>query len=94
VLKQSGATFGRLAFKIPGRRVGPALERLIGLYDAEKKSAEEPNDFFARVTIERVQEVIGELSQIDEATAVPEDFIDLGELKAFEVDLQEGECAA
>jgi sulfite reductase (NADPH) hemoprotein beta-component len=94
VLKQEGATFGRLAFKLPGRRVGAALERLINLYDAEKLNDEEPNDFFARVSIDRVKETIGELSEINETNATPEDFIDLGELKAFEVELQEGECAA
>ena len=94
VLKADAATFGRLAFKLPGRRAGLALERLINLYDKEKNVGEEPNDFFARVPLDRVKTAIGELSEIDEKTATPEDFVDLGEQKAFEVDLQEGECAA
>jgi sulfite reductase (NADPH) hemoprotein beta-component len=93
-LQAEGALFGRLSVKLPGRRVGPFLERMINLYDAEKLENEEPNAFFQRVSLDRVKAVAGELTEIDESTAQPEDFIDLGELKAFEVDLQEGECAA
>lgn len=94
VLRAESASFGRLAFKLPGRRVGAALEKLIELYDQDKNIGEDPNEFFARVDLARVKTVLGNLTEIDEATAQPEDFIDLGELKAFEVELQEGECAA
>jgi sulfite reductase (NADPH) hemoprotein beta-component len=94
VLRADSASFGRLAFKLPGRRTGAALEKLINLYDQEKNLGEEPNEFFARVDLARVKLALGDLTEIDEKTAQPEDFIDLGELKAFEVDLQEGECAA
>ncbi len=88
------ATFGRLAAKIPARRSAAALERLIGLYDAEKNEGELPNLFFARIGLDRVKAVLADIEKLDEATATPEDFIDLGETRAFAVSLGEGECAA
>jgi len=86
--------FGRLAAKVPARRAGQAVARLIELYSAEKLEAESPDDFFARVPLSRVSSLLADLEQMDEATATPDDFVDLGETKAFEVVLQEGECAA
>lgn len=88
------AQFGRLSAKIPARRSGQAVEKLIELYDAEKEEGESPNHFFGRVGLDRVKVALKELTSIDEHTATPEDYIDLGETQAFEVVLQEGECAA
>lgn len=89
-----GATFGRLAAKVPARRAGQVTERLIELYAAEKREGEEPNQFFARIELERVKTALAGLLDIDESTATEQDYIDLGETQAFEVSLQEGECAA
>jgi sulfite reductase (NADPH) hemoprotein beta-component len=93
-VKPETAIFGRLAAKLPARRVPVALERLIELYAAEKSAGETPLDFFARVPLDRVQALLADLAEMDEQSAAPEDFIDLGEKQSFEVVLQEGECAA
>ena len=89
-----GAVFGRLSAKIPARYVPVALERLIDLYAAEKKAGERPEDFFARVPLDTVKPLLKDLNDFDAAQATEQDFIDLGETKAFEVVLAEGECAA
>ncbi|MFL5419371.1 MAG: nitrite/sulfite reductase [Myxococcales bacterium] len=92
--KAEHVSFGRLAAKVPARRAGQAVARLIELYSAEKKDGEAPDDFFARVPLQRVSTLLADLEDLNEATATADDFIDLGETKAFEVVLQEGECAA
>ena len=92
--KPEQVLFGRLAAKVPARRAGQAVARLIELYSAEKREGEAPDDFLARVPLSRVSSLLADLEELPEAAATPEDFIDLGESKAFEVVLQEGECAA
>jgi sulfite reductase (NADPH) hemoprotein beta-component len=92
--KPEQVLFGRLAAKVPARRAGQAVARLIELYSAEKKDGDAPDDFFARVPLARVSGLLADLEEMTEATATPDDFIDLGESKAFEVVLSEGECAA
>jgi sulfite reductase beta subunit-like hemoprotein len=88
------AKFGRLAAKVPARRSHLVLERLIDLYDAEKEAGEAPNAFFGRVGLDRIKAAVGDLDKLDETHATPEDFVDLGETQAFQVQLAEGECAA
>src|SRR5256885_8946855 len=92
--KPEQVLFGRLAAKVPARRAGQAVARLIELYSAEKEDGEAPDDFFARVPVARVSTLLADLEEMTEATATVDDFIDLGESKAFEVVLSEGGCAA
>jgi sulfite reductase (NADPH) hemoprotein beta-component len=89
-----GARFGRLAAKLPARRVPQALERLLRLYAAEREAGETGTDFFARVEVERVKAEVADLERMSEDEAQPEDFIDLGETTRFAVELKEGECSA
>jgi len=86
------ASFGRLAAKVPARKVPEAVRRLADLYAAEAQTGETADAFFARVPVERVSSLLTELEGLDHPT--PEDFVDLGEEKAFEVQTSEGECAA
>ena len=87
-------SFGRIAAKVPARRAGLFVGRLIELYDAEKRPGEEPDAFFERVTLDRIKAVSSDLTDIDETSVRPEDFIDIGEQEQFVPELQEGECAA
>jgi len=93
-LKADGAVFNRIAAKVPARRIPEAMNRLLKMYAAEKTEGEAPEDYFARVELPKVQTLLKDLIEMDAATATAEDFIDLGETRAFEVVLQEGECAA
>jgi sulfite reductase (NADPH) hemoprotein beta-component len=88
-----GVTFGRLAAKIPARRAPAVLERLIGLYERERQAQETPTAFFQRVGLAEVKDAIADLEPLTEETAVPEDFIDLGEDHAFAPEVMDGECA-
>jgi sulfite reductase (NADPH) hemoprotein beta-component len=83
------ASFGRLAAKVPVRNVPEAVQRLIELYDREKRPGEAPEEFLARA---QIGALLADLETLDQPR--PEDFIDLGEDKAFELKLSEGECAA
>ena len=92
--KFDGTSFGRLAAKVPARRAPQALTRLLELYASDKQRDESPEEFFARVSLPRVQSLLADLTEMAEPDATPDDFIDLGEHRSFEVVLQEGECAA
>jgi sulfite reductase (NADPH) hemoprotein beta-component len=89
----SGAAFGRLAAKVPVRRIPEAVDRLIGLYAREKQEAESAPAFFQRIPLERVKALIADLERLDARDATPEDFIDLGEAAEFAPEVLDGECA-
>jgi sulfite reductase beta subunit-like hemoprotein len=89
-----GARFGRLAAKVPARRVPEVVERLVALYSAERDTGESPVAFFRRVDVGLVKAALADLEAITAADAVPEDFVDLGEDTQFKIEAQEGECSA
>lgn len=85
------ADFGRLIGKVPARRGGATLERLLDFYNAAGATS---HAFWATVSTDVLKQLIADLSQLDDADATPEDFIDLGQTAAFEVQSGEGECSA
>ena len=90
-IKETGADFGRLVGKVPARRVQATLERLLGFYIAAGGAS---HKFWSDVPLDQLRELIADLTVIDDATVTDDDFIDLGEARAFEVVSGEGECAA
>ncbi len=89
-----GASFARLAAKVPARRIPDAVERLIALYTRERAEGESAGSFFARVSIEMVRRELADLERVDEAGAAAEDFVDLGESQAYAPRVLDGECSA
>jgi sulfite reductase (NADPH) hemoprotein beta-component len=89
-----GASFGRLAAKIPARRVPQAVERLVALYRMEGAEGEAAAVFFRKIEVPRVKALLADLEALTPEDARPEDFVDLGEDAAFKVETQEGECVA
>jgi sulfite reductase beta subunit-like hemoprotein len=89
-----GPKFGRIAGKVPARRVPETLERLVAMYTEQKQPGETPLAFFMRIEPAKVTARIKDLTELDAAAAKPEDFVDLGDSKAFELVEMEGECAA
>jgi sulfite reductase beta subunit-like hemoprotein len=89
-----GATFARLAAKIPARRIPEAVERLIALYARERTSGEPATAFFARVDLDVVKQALDGLERLSAADARPEDFVDLAETAAFAPEVLDGECSA
>jgi sulfite reductase (NADPH) hemoprotein beta-component len=91
---EHGASFGRLAAKVPARRISEVVERLIDLYAREKRTDESATDFFARIDVERVKLALVPLERFTAEDAVPEDYIDLAEAGEFAPVVMEGECSA
>jgi sulfite reductase (NADPH) hemoprotein beta-component len=92
-LGAAGARFGRLAAKIPARRVPAALERLVALYRAERAGGEDAPAFFARVDVARVRAALADLAELAPEAIQPDDLVDLGESTEFRPETGEGECA-
>jgi len=88
-----GARFGRLAAKIPARRLTEALDRLLALFLEERAPEEPARAFFQRVDVARVKLALGDLEALSPEAAGPEDFVDLGEDGEFKVEAMAGECA-
>jgi sulfite reductase beta subunit-like hemoprotein len=86
------ATFGRLVAKVPARRVPEAVRRLADLAAREAQAGESAAQFLARAAPDRISALLADLEPLE--NPAPEDFVDLGEQKAFEVQTSEGECAA
>ena len=91
---QDGACFGRLAAKIPARRVPEAVERLLRLYQTERSPGESARMFFHRVDVARARAAVADLEQLTPDAVVPQDFIDPGEDHAFTPEVMDGECSA
>jgi len=79
---------------VPARRLTDALERLIALYQRERKDGESAPVFFQRVPLERVTLELMDLQRLAEADARPEDFVDLAETGEFAPEVMDGECSA
>ena len=89
-----GAAFGRLAAKIPARRLPEAVERLVALYARDRQAGESASAFFGRVELERVKVELADLERISPADAEPADFVDLGDAEDFAPVVLDGECSA
>jgi sulfite reductase beta subunit-like hemoprotein len=92
--QDNGAVFGRLAAKIPARRIPDVVERLIDLYAREKNDGESAATFFGRVELGVVKATIGDLERLEPQDALPADFVDLAEATEFAPEVMDGECSA
>jgi sulfite reductase (NADPH) hemoprotein beta-component len=85
------ADFGKLIGKVPVRRAAATVERLLDFYIAEKATS---HAFWQSVPAERLRALIADLTELTPDQATEEDFIDLGQTTAFEVETTDGECSA
>jgi sulfite reductase (NADPH) hemoprotein beta-component len=88
-----GATFARLAAKVPARRVSTAVERLLEWYQRDRVGDESAQAFFGRVTVPAVKALLADLESFTPEHARPDDYVDLAETQAFTPEVMEGECA-
>jgi sulfite reductase (NADPH) hemoprotein beta-component len=91
---EDSVAFGRLAAKIPARRLTDAVSRLVALFRSDRAPGERAADFFARVDLARVREVLSDLERFGARDLAPEDYVDLGEEAEFAPEVMEGECSA
>jgi sulfite reductase beta subunit-like hemoprotein len=90
-IRADKADFGRLIGKVPARRGAATVERLLDFYIAEGATGPA---FWQSVPADRLKGLIQDLTELSDKDATEEDFIDLGESRAFEVMTGEGECAS
>src|ERR1700690_1847544 len=81
------ADFGRLIAKVPARRAGAALERLLDFYIQRGGTG---HRFWADIAADELKAVIGDLATLHDEDAIEADFVDLGETAAFEVSNGDG----
>ena len=93
-IDEKGAAFGRRSVKLPARRVGNALERLLVWYKETRAAGEDARAFFRRADLKEIETLLADLCEITLETARPADFIDIGDDIAFSGETKEGECAA
>jgi sulfite reductase (NADPH) hemoprotein beta-component len=89
-----GVSFGRLAAKVPARRMPEVVERLIDLYARNRQSGETAASYFGRVELDLVKTLLADLERLQPGDAVPLDFVDLGEIREFVPEVLDGECSA
>ncbi len=89
-----GTSFGRVAAKIPARRIPQVVERVLDLYQRAHLPGETASAFLGRVELADVKAALADLERLDAAAATTEDFIDLGEDHAFAPEVMDGECAS
>jgi sulfite reductase beta subunit-like hemoprotein len=90
-----GAHFGKVVSKVPVHRLTDALDRLLALYRDERESpAESLGAFFRRIQPARATAALSDLAELVPATMVEQDYVDLGEDRAFNPEVMEGECAS
>jgi sulfite reductase (NADPH) hemoprotein beta-component len=89
-----GAAFGRVAAKIPARRIPETVERLIDLYARERQPGETATAYFGRVELDVVKAALADLERLAPGDAVPADFVDLAETHEFVPEVMDGECSA
>jgi sulfite reductase (NADPH) hemoprotein beta-component len=92
--EHGGASFGRLAAKIPARRIPDVVDRLIEMYSREKNEGESATSFFGRVSVEHVRLTLADLEKMTAADALPDDYVDLAESAEFAPEVMDGECSA
>jgi sulfite reductase beta subunit-like hemoprotein len=90
-IRADKADFGRLIGKVPARRGAATVERLLDFYISDGATGPA---FWQQVPAERLKALIQDLTELSDKDATEEDFIDLGESRAFEVISGEGECAS
>jgi sulfite reductase (NADPH) hemoprotein beta-component len=93
-VNDSGATFARLAAKIPARRIPDAVDRLIALYARDRQAGETATAFFARVDLQTVKPVLADLERLSPEDLRDADLVDLGEVSPFNPLVMDGECSA
>jgi hypothetical protein len=73
--------------------VPEAIERLVALWQTERRPGEEPGPFLARAH-DRARAVLAPLEPLTLADARAEDWVEPGSDELFRAEVQESECAA
>ena len=89
-----GAKFGRVVSKVPVRRLTLALDRLLMLYQQRREPSESLGAFFRRLPPTVATDALKDLAEMRPGEALQTDFVDIGDTRAFETVVMDGECAS
>jgi len=91
---QGEGRLGKVTMKIPARQIPDAVEKLVDTYVAERADGEPFRDWYDRIGVPHVQEVLAEYKIVPEFNKDPMAYVDWGQSKFFTLDdMGEGECA-
>jgi sulfite reductase (NADPH) hemoprotein beta-component len=88
------ARFGKVVSKVPVHRLTDAVDRLLGLYQAQHLPEENLGAFFRRIPPAAATDALKDLAQLLPNEATDQDFVDLAETQAFSPEVMDGECSA
>jgi sulfite reductase beta subunit-like hemoprotein len=84
----------RLRSRLPAKRVPEAVERWLRLYEGERKSGEEFNDFVERAGTQRFEAEVKDLTMpVEFSLETLDQFVDWSRSDPYKVERGEGECA-
>jgi sulfite reductase beta subunit-like hemoprotein len=84
----------RLRSRLPAKRVPEAVERWLRLYEGERESGEEFNDFVERAGTQRFEAEVKDLTMpVEFSLETLDQFVDWSRSDPYKVERGEGECA-
>ncbi len=90
-----GAHFGKVVSKVPVHRLTDALDRLLALYREERiDAAESLGAFYRRIPLAKATAALNDLATVVPGEMTDLDYMDLGEDRAFNPEVMDGECAS
>ncbi len=93
VWADSIAQFGQPTLRIPAKNIPNAIDRLLGLYKANRTNGETLFPFLQRFGQKQVAESLAEFTEIPSYEEAPDGFRDWGEEEFFQLKTGVGECA-
>lgn len=91
---ENGGSYGLPIGAFPSKRVPELVERLTGLFTAEKKEGERFQDFIERIGKVRVKEALDDLRHVPSYQEDPSFYTDWGDAREYTIgDMGVGECA-
>ena len=90
---EGGARFGKYVAKAPARRTPAAVVSVVKRYTLEQKPGESFGTWVERVGPKEIGASLAEFDEKRSREDAPDDFLDWGETKPFEVILGTSECA-
>ncbi|MFQ5804132.1 MAG: nitrite/sulfite reductase [Candidatus Methylomirabilales bacterium] len=87
------ARFGRPTLRVPAKNIPNAIDKILGMYKANRTNGEPLNAFLERFGPKQVEESLAEFTRIPSYEEAPDGFQDWGEEKVFELKTGVGECA-
>lgn len=87
------AEFGHPTLRLPAKNIPNAIDRLLGIYKANRTNGETLFPFLQRCGPKQVAESLAEFTQIPSYDEAPDGFTDWGEEGTFELKTGTGECA-